>query len=89
MLDGVKSQMDRVRQLTVQTLEITRLINQHRAIVTAIAGQDVDGAEAAMRVHLRTILEDLDIHLSLSPDLFDDIDSNWRHTNRMQIADLD
>lgn len=71
LLDGMKSQMDRVRYLTTQTLDIERLVGQHTAVVDAIEAGDASQAEFAMRLHLRTILQDLDIHRVRTPDLFE------------------
>ena len=53
------SQMDRLRYLAVQTFEADALIEQHRDIVDAGARGDAAGAEAAIRRHLRQLLEDL------------------------------
>lgn len=73
ILDGVKSQMDRVRYLTTQSLDIRRLVAQHSAVVEGIASGDPAAAEDAMRRHLRTILHDLDVHRSRTPEVFDGI----------------
>lgn len=71
ILDGVKSQMDRVRFLTTQTLDIARLVGQHRAVVDAIEAADAARAETAIRRHLRTILNDLEIHFARAPEIFE------------------
>lgn len=71
IMDGVKSQMDRVRYLTTQTLDIKRLVAQHTAIVDAIEAQDPAQAEAATRLHLRTILQDLIVHQARTPQIFE------------------
>lgn len=74
ILDGVKSQMDRVRYLTTQSLEIGRLVAQHAAVVAAIGAGDAAAAETAMRRHLRTILKDLEVHRARNPDIFDGLE---------------
>lgn len=82
ILDGVKSQMDRVRYLTTQTLDIGRLVSQHEAVVSAIKAEDPVNAEVAIRQHLRTILQDLDIHLSRTPEIFDRQDTDLQSLRR-------
>lgn len=59
VIESVKAQMDRVRFLSVDDLQIGRLIEQHERIVDAIAAGDVGGAEQALRMHLREILKSL------------------------------
>ncbi|WP_027998958.1 GntR family transcriptional regulator [Sinorhizobium arboris] len=59
VIESVKAQMDRVRFLSVDDLQIGRLIEQHECIVEAIAAGDVGGAEQALRMHLREILKSL------------------------------
>lgn len=59
VLENVKVQMDRVRHLATKRFPMEALVEQHRAIVDAIAAGDVRAAESAMRNHLRTILTDL------------------------------
>ncbi|WP_292978515.1 GntR family transcriptional regulator [Paracoccus sp. UBA5162] len=58
-IERMTSQMDRLRYLAVQTFEADALIEQHRDIVDAGARGDAAGAEAAIRRHLRQLLEDL------------------------------
>ena len=59
VIESLKSQMDRVRQLSTWKFPMARLIRQHEAVVAAIAAGDRAAAEAAMREHLRAILTDL------------------------------
>lgn len=59
VIEGVKAQMDRVRFLSVDDLQIGRLIEQHERIVDAIAAGNVGEAEQALRTHLREILKSL------------------------------
>ena len=59
VIESVKAQMDRVRFLSVDDLQIGRLIEQHEHIVDAIAAGNVGGAEQALRMHLREILKSL------------------------------
>ncbi|MER0236926.1 GntR family transcriptional regulator [Fulvimarina sp. MAC8] len=59
VLQQIKAQMDRVRYLTAAEFPKAKLIAQHEAIARAIEKGDADAAEAAMRGHLRKILDDL------------------------------
>jgi len=70
-LEGLKSQMDRVRHLSMMRFPVPKLITQHAAIVEAIAKRDQDGAEAAMRGHLREILNDLPAIEEANPEFFE------------------
>jgi DNA-binding GntR family transcriptional regulator len=51
-----------------------KLVKQHTAIVDAIADGDVPTAEAALRAHLREILNDLPEIARSRPEFFDDAD---------------
>lgn len=72
VIDGMKSQMDRVRQLSMTRLPTQKLIGQHAAIVAGIAKGDAPAAEAAIRRHLREILKDLPVIRASLPEIFDD-----------------
>ncbi|MCS0495805.1 GntR family transcriptional regulator [Ancylobacter mangrovi] len=71
ILQGLKTQMDRVRYLTARQLPRERLIDQHAAIVEAIAAGDQGAAEAAMRGHLQEIMTDLPLIARTEPEFFD------------------
>lgn len=71
VIEGLKAQMDRVRYLATQRFPMADLVNQHVAIVDAIARADVIAAEAAMRGHLTTILNDLPQVVADLPDFFE------------------
>lgn len=85
IMDGVKSQMDRVRYLTTQNLDIERLVAQHTAVVDGIEMKDPAQAEAAMRRHLRTILQDLIVHQSRTPEIFESADVDLQHMPRVAL----
>jgi DNA-binding GntR family transcriptional regulator len=71
-LEGIKSQMDRVRFLSFEgATPLPELIRQHRAIGRAIAAGDPDKAEAAIRAHLREILASLPRIAETHPDFFE------------------
>lgn len=74
VIEGMKSQMDRVRQLSTVQFPMARLVDQHAAIVKAIAAHDPVAAETAMREHLRAILLDLPLIRQSLPEYFDDPD---------------
>lgn len=59
VIESVKAQMDRVRFLSVDDIQISRLIEQHERIVDGIAAGDVSAAEQALRTHLREIVKSL------------------------------
>ncbi len=71
VIDGMKSQLDRVRQLTMTRLPMDHLITQHTAVVDAIAAGDPAAAKTAMRGHLQMILSDLPAIQSACPQFFD------------------
>ncbi|TCO71314.1 GntR family transcriptional regulator [Rhodovulum euryhalinum] len=70
-VEGLKSQMDRVRFLSFGRFPMAKLIDQHAAIVDAIASGDIPRANAAMRGHLREILGDLPEVIAANPEFFD------------------
>ncbi|WP_435164136.1 GntR family transcriptional regulator [Falsirhodobacter sp. 1013] len=70
VVEDVKAQMDRVRYLSVQKDHIRVLIVQHAAIVDTVTRNDIAGAEAAMRAHLREILRSMPEVAKARPDLF-------------------
>ena len=71
VIESVKAQMDRVRFLSVDDMQIGRLIEQHERIVDGIAAGDKSAAEEAMRLHLREILNSLPEIAKARADLFD------------------
>lgn len=57
-----KVHMDRVRRLSLPLDgHMPHLIEQHRAILAAVTDQDADGAEAAMRGHLREVFSTISL----------------------------
>lgn len=71
VIDGMKSQLDRVRRLTTAQLPYDHLLTQHTAIVDAIEAGDAAGAETAMRHHLQMILADLEAIRAAFPQHFE------------------
>jgi DNA-binding GntR family transcriptional regulator len=71
-LADIKSHMDRVCHLTLpDSAAMQPLVDQHRAIVTAIDAKDPDAAEAAMHYHLTEILRAMPKAEAANPDLFE------------------
>ncbi|MDS9466725.1 GntR family transcriptional regulator [Paracoccus sp. MBLB3053] len=73
-LQGLKVHLDRVRHLVSAVTPKDIMLDQHRAVVEAIADGDPDRAEAAMRLHLRRVFGDLPAIMQLSPQYFDKVD---------------
>jgi DNA-binding GntR family transcriptional regulator len=71
LMEGLKSQMDRVRYLSLIRFPMGKLLKQHEAIAARIAEGDAAGAEEAIRGHLREILNDLPAIAADKPDLFE------------------
>ena len=71
VVQSQKAQMDRVRYLSLVEHNTAKLLEQHNAIVAAIAVHDATAAEAAMRSHLRRILKDLPQIAQEKPELFE------------------
>ncbi|OCX63787.1 GntR family transcriptional regulator [Thioclava sp. SK-1] len=71
VIEGMKSQMDRVRQMTSTAYPLAHLIKQHTAVVDAVEAGDPLAAENAMRGHLQMILQDLPGIREEYPDYFD------------------
>jgi DNA-binding GntR family transcriptional regulator len=72
VIEGVKSQMDRVRHLSARRFPMEKLVEQHAALVDAIVAGNVVAAEEAIREHLREILNDLPAIAESKPEFFDD-----------------
>ncbi len=70
-IEGLKSQMDRVRFLSLAQFPIAKLIDQHKALVDQIEKGDVPGANAAIRTHLREVLRDLPQIVAANQDYFE------------------
>jgi DNA-binding GntR family transcriptional regulator len=72
VVEEVKAQMDRVRYLSLpQATPISRLVEQHAAILDAVEAGDEGRAEAAVRAHLSEILTSLPMLERQFPHLFE------------------
>jgi DNA-binding GntR family transcriptional regulator len=75
VVESARIQTDRVRYLSLPDASpMPLLISQHEQVVERLEARDADGAEAAMRRHLREILVALQRIATAHPDLFDDTD---------------
>jgi GntR family transcriptional regulator, rspAB operon transcriptional repressor len=72
ILQPLKTQMDRVRHLSAKQFPLRQLLSQHEDVVQTIRNGDGDGAEGAMRSHLRQILDDLPAVIAALPAFFDE-----------------
>lgn len=71
VIDGMKSQLDRVRQLATSHLPVDLVVAQHSAVVDAIEAERPAAAEAAMRAHLSRLLADLPAIQAACPQFFE------------------
>lgn len=72
-----KSALDRLRVLALSDrAHIGMLLDQHRVIHAALLARDADGARAAMRIHLRAVLDTLTTIKARHAGLFDGAQSN-------------
>jgi DNA-binding GntR family transcriptional regulator len=71
-LEGLKSQMDRVRFLSFSQYPMAKLIKQHKAVVDGIAAGNIAQAEVSIRAHLKEILIDLPKIQTANPEFFDE-----------------
>lgn len=74
VIASMKAHFDRVRHLSSSQKPMQRLIDQHAAIVEAIAAKDVMKADEAVRYHLREVLRDLPKVVLYKPEMFEDHD---------------
>ncbi len=71
LIQGVKTQIDRFRLLTLpQPGRMTRVIREHALVVAAIEDRDADRAAAAMEGHLDALRISMKDVQRLNPDFF-------------------
>jgi DNA-binding GntR family transcriptional regulator len=74
VVESARIQTDRIRYLSLSDASpMPLLISQHRDIVDRLEARDPNGAEAAMRRHLREILIALPNIAAAHPELFSDV----------------
>ncbi|MGQ9369172.1 GntR family transcriptional regulator [Azospirillum sp. ST 5-10] len=72
LLVGVKAQLDRVRFLALHSEGWAAMVlDQHRDIVDRVTDHDADGAEEAMREHLRTVFAAVEKIARTGNDIFE------------------
>ena len=82
-IDRAKIHMDRFRHLMLAEIEDLRMIlDQHKAIVEAIAANDSANAERAMQTHLRRILEFVGQAIEKYPAYFESAEPNVPNMRR-------
>jgi GntR family transcriptional regulator, rspAB operon transcriptional repressor len=71
LVQGVKTQIDRYRLLTLpQPGRMARVIREHAAVVAAIEDHDVERAAAAMEAHLDGLRISMEDIRRMNPDFF-------------------
>jgi DNA-binding GntR family transcriptional regulator len=72
--ERAKSHLNRLRRLSLTMPDyLPEMIDEHRAIVAAVARRDPDAAEEALRHHLRMVLRELPRIRELHPDYFEEL----------------
>jgi DNA-binding GntR family transcriptional regulator len=67
-----RGQLDRVRRLSLpEPGYLSEMVSEHRTLVAAVADHDADGAEAALRHHLRMVLSSLPAIEATRPEYFE------------------
>lgn len=69
-IEGLKSQMDRVRYLALTKVPVKKLIGQHEVIADQIEKGDVAATNLAIRTHLRQVLSDLPLIIKANSEFF-------------------
>ncbi|MFD9498980.1 GntR family transcriptional regulator [Streptomyces sp. NPDC060035] len=76
VVSHAKAHLDRARRLSLPLEDqLPLLIRQHTDVVDALERRDIDGADAALRGHLRQVFADVDTIRTRHPDLFGDTDA--------------
>lgn len=75
VISSMKAQFDRVRYLSSTLKPMQRLIKQHEALVDAIEKKDPVMADQAIRYHLREVIRDIPMIVSMHPEIFVDHDN--------------
>ncbi|RJE79013.1 GntR family transcriptional regulator [Paracoccus sp. JM45] len=69
-LERLKSQMNRLRHMSMRVFDRSQTIAQHRAILEALQAGNADAADAGIRLHLRQMLTELPEMAAAQPDYF-------------------
>jgi DNA-binding GntR family transcriptional regulator len=69
--ERTRGQLDRVRRLSLPEAGYRgQMLDEHRAVVAAVAAHDADGAERELRHHLRMVLSSLPEIRRAHPEYF-------------------
>ncbi|RCW87180.1 GntR family transcriptional regulator [Paracoccus lutimaris] len=71
-LERLKSQMNRLRHMSMRAFDRARTIAQHQQILDAIRAGDSEAAETAARTHLHQMLTELPQMVAQYPEFFTD-----------------
>jgi DNA-binding GntR family transcriptional regulator len=72
VIESVKAQLDRVRCLSLEAPSWSAVIlSEHQVIAACVKRGDVEGAEVAMRAHLRTVFKTIEAIAKDHADAFD------------------
>lgn len=69
-LERLKSQMNRLRHLSMRVFDRKQTVRQHQDILQALRAGDADAAERALRTHLRQMLTELPDIATRQPEYF-------------------
>jgi GntR family transcriptional regulator, rspAB operon transcriptional repressor len=73
IIERANGHLNRVRRLSLaEPRYIAEMIEEHKAVVDAVGRNDSDGAERALRHHLRMVLSDLPNIRTIHPEYFED-----------------
>ena len=70
-IEGLKTQMDRVRYLSLSQVPVKNLVLQHANIVASIKEKNIAKADFFIRTHLREVIQDLPQILEANPGFFE------------------
>lgn len=71
VISDAKKHMDRVRWLSLESTELSVLVQDHVELLDAIESHDPGRAHATMEVHLRRVMLQLDQLIERHPDYFE------------------
>lgn len=71
-LERLKAQINRLRHLSMRVFDRQHTIDQHQRILDTLTAGDGSAAEAAVRAHLRQILDDMPQIRQAQPEFFTD-----------------
>ncbi|HEY1853141.1 MAG TPA: GntR family transcriptional regulator [Solirubrobacterales bacterium] len=71
--ERAKSHLNRLRRLSLGLSDyLPEMVSEHREIATAVGARDADGAEEALRHHLRMVLREIPRIREEHPDYFEE-----------------